>query len=83
MRTAGFIIRMVFRIAKWVFAVYAVWDTIMASRWVAVTIALVRLLRRKPQRDWRRTGDSMFLGGGEPAIYERRGWRKLGIRRRV
>lgn len=83
MRTVGVVIRIMFKIVKWAFAIYAMWDTIMASRWVAVTVALYRLLRGKPKRDVKKSADWMFVNGGEPAVYERRGWRKLGIRRRI
>lgn len=83
MRTLGFVLRLAFRIVKWGFAVYAIRETFMASRWVAVIVALYRLLRKRPNRDAKKTADWMFINGGEPAVYGRRGFRKLGIRKRL
>lgn len=82
MRTIGILLRITFRTVKWIVALYALWDTLMASRWLALFIALYRLFRRKPRRNVATVANFRVANGGEPAIYERRGWRKLSVRRR-
>jgi len=82
MRTLGTLLRIIFRTVKWMFALYALWETLLASRWIAIFLALYRLFRRKPRRAVATVANFMVSSGGEPAIYERRGWRKLLLRRR-
>ena len=70
-------IRLVIRLVRILAMVYALWKTLLNSRWVAVTVALYQLLRKRPRRNAKRVADFMFVHAGEPAIYERKGPRRL------
>lgn len=73
--------RRLYRLVRAVAALYGIWVTFRKSRWLAVGLALWRLLQRKPARDARRMAAFTFIHAGEPAVYRRRGWRRVVVRR--
>lgn len=74
-------IRAVWRLVRFALLIYGLWKTLMKGRWLAIGIALWKLLRKSPQRNARKMADITFVGALEPAIYRRLGWRKIVPRR--
>jgi hypothetical protein len=69
--------RVIYRIIRSVIILYGLWNAFMRSRWVAVLFALWRVLKRKPGKDVRRVAAFEFMNAHEPAIYRRRGVRRV------
>ncbi|MDQ0191241.1 hypothetical protein JI721_01175 [Alicyclobacillus cycloheptanicus] len=73
-------IRLTIRVMKALAVAYTLWRGLMRGRWLAAGFALWRILQRDRQEDVSRRAAAAFLGAGDPAIYRRKGWRKLGTR---
>lgn len=76
-------LRRVFRLLRAVAVAYTLWRGLMRGRWLAAGFALWRILRRDPAASVSRAAAVEFLSADEPAIYRRKGWRKLDVRARV
>jgi hypothetical protein len=70
-------IRLLFRVVKVVATLYGFWSMLTRRRWLAVGFALWRFWRRRPARNPALRAQWMFVNAGEPAIYRRRGTRRL------
>ncbi|GGI97039.1 hypothetical protein GCM10010885_03280 [Alicyclobacillus cellulosilyticus] len=74
-------LQVLFRVFRLVATVYGVWQMLSRGKWLRAAWAVLRHLRQAPDRDARRTAEFIAVSGGEPAIYRRRGWRRVGARR--
>lgn len=73
---------MTIRIMKAMAVAYTIWRGLMRGRWLAAAFAIWRMLRRDRAEDVSKAAALTFLEAGEPAIYRRKGWRKLDSRAR-
>ncbi|MBX5435601.1 MAG: hypothetical protein IRZ33_00115 [Alicyclobacillaceae bacterium] len=76
----GSMLRLAFRLLRMAASVYGMWMAVRRSRLLALTGFLYELVRRRRVRDTGRVAQFRVVTAGEPAIYRRRGWRKLGSR---
>jgi hypothetical protein len=76
------IFRWTYRIVKAMVVIYALFNAFLRSRWFTVGFMLWRVLRRKPAVNARKAAVIQFVNAGEPAIYRRRGLRKILSTRR-
>lgn len=76
------VFRWTYRIVKAVLVVYALLNAFLRSRWFTVGFMLWRVLRRRPTLNVRKAAVIQFVNAGEPAIYRRRGLRKILSARR-
>jgi hypothetical protein len=74
-------IRALYRIFKWAMVLYGLWTALLRSRWMAIAVALWRILSRRRVRPVKPTAAVVFVDASEPAVYRRVGWRKLVPRR--
>ncbi|MCL6631710.1 MAG: hypothetical protein K6T63_03680 [Alicyclobacillus herbarius] len=70
-------LKTLYRLFRWAAVIYTFLQTFKRSRMLLVAAMLWRLLRRIPWSSPRRTAMVRFVGGGEPAIYRRRGLRRM------
>ncbi|MCL6548780.1 MAG: hypothetical protein K6T30_07700 [Alicyclobacillus sp.] len=76
----GTLLRLMYRLFRLTAAVYGVWMALRRSRLLTLTGLVYELLRWRRVRDARRVAQFRVVTAGEPAIYRRRGWRRLGRR---
>ncbi|MBX6352164.1 MAG: hypothetical protein IRZ10_02420 [Thermoflavifilum sp.] len=72
--------RWLVRLIRGGITLYGYWSLFRNRRWLAMLVAAWRLWRRRPLRDARRRAQWLFVTAGEPAIYRRRGVRRIGSR---
>ncbi|WP_026975323.1 hypothetical protein [Alicyclobacillus contaminans] len=70
-------IRTVYRALKLTLFLYGLTTALLRSRWLTVVVALWQMLRRRRVRPVKPTATVVFVNASEPAIYRRRGVRKL------
>lgn len=74
-------IRTAFRLFKTAVFIYGLWNAWKNSRWLTTAAALWRMLQKRPDQDTNRKAQMVFVSAMEPAIYQRKGWRKLSSKR--
>lgn len=75
-------IRWAYRVVKALIVMYALLSALLRSRWFTIGFMLWRVLRRKPIVNVRKAAVIQFANASEPAIYRRKGWRKIISSRR-
>lgn len=73
--------RLIVRVIRFAFLVYGVWSAWRKNRWLAAALAVWSMVRRRPRQNTDRKAEMMFVSALEPAIYQRKGWRKLSAKR--
>ncbi|MCL6515357.1 hypothetical protein [Alicyclobacillus sp.] len=73
-------LRAAYRTVKWMLTLYGLWQAVLRSRWLTLTLALWRLLGGRPRRAADRVAVITFADGGEPAVYRRQGLRAIRSR---
>lgn len=73
-------LRSFYRVLRILLFVYGFWNTLLRSRWFAIMLAVVRIVRKRRARDRQPTAALKFVSAREPAIYHREGWRRIRIR---
>jgi len=74
-------LRIIIQVIKVFAYVYTIFAALSRSRWFVVGLGLWRLLRKTPRSDVKRVAAIKFVNGTDSAIYRRKGWRKLKVRR--
>jgi hypothetical protein len=75
-------LKMMYRLFQVFSMVYTLWRALQRGRWWAVGFALWKMLRnRGVDRDAKCVADITFVNAGEPAIYRRRGIRRITPKR--
>ena len=75
-------LRLTVRVFRALAVAYTVWRGLMRGRWLFAGLALWRILwAKRDDESAVRDAALQFFTGGEPAIYRRKGWRKLESRK--